>query len=264
MAARLLLLGMIAGLLAGVLAFGAARVWGEPPVAAAIAIEEAGSAASGPTPADDAGHAGHHHDGSPASKIGGHSHGAAEGDGFSRATQSGIGLLTGMAVYGTALGGLLALVFAIVQGRASQLPPRATAGLVALAGFVAVVLIPQLKYPPNPPAVGLGETIGLRTGMFFLMLAISVAAMVLAVLIGRGSDERWRGWLTGTAIYAATVLAASVVLPRIDEVPAGFPGDVLWQFRIASVAVQAVLWGAFGLIFGWLVDRRSAFATRYA
>ena len=35
---RLLLLGMIAGLIAGLLAFGVARVWGEPPVAAAIAL----------------------------------------------------------------------------------------------------------------------------------------------------------------------------------------------------------------------------------
>lgn len=270
MTGRLLWLGLVAGLIAGVLAFGAARIWGEPPVAAAIALEEAGDdpAAAGHQHdhGTDAAAAGHQHDHGTEAAAGhvhdhgatapGHSHG--EGAGFSRSTQAGAGLLTGTAVYGTALGGLLALVFAAVQGRVSHLPPRATAALIALAGFVAVVLVPQLKYPANPPAVGHGETIGLRTAMFFLMLAISVAGMVLAVLVGRGNAQGWRGWLTGAAVYGAVVLMGAMLLPAINEVPVGFPGDLLWRFRTASLGVSAVLWGAVGLIFGWLVDRRAA------
>lgn len=264
MTGRLLLLGMVAGLIAGVLAFGVARVWGEPPVAAAIALEEAGAATSG----HEHGHEhGHGHDdaagpGVAAPQPSGHSHGD-EGEGFSRETQAGIGLFTGIAVFGAALGGILALVFALVQGRASQMSPRATAALIALAGFVAVVLVPQLKYPANPPAVGEGATIGLRTAMFFLMLAISVAGMVLAVAIARASSaDRWRGALAGAAAYGAVVLAAGVLLPRINEVPSDFPGDVLWQFRLASLVVEAVLWAGIGLIFGWLVERETRPAIR--
>ena len=173
--------------------------------------------------------------------------------------QAGIGLLTGTAVYGAALGGLLALVFAAVQGRAWSLDPRASAGLIALAGFIAAVVVPQLKYPANPPAVGHAETIALRTALFFLMLAISLAAMVLAATVGaaraRLSGDGWNGALTGAAIYGGVVLAAGLLLPRIDEVPADFPADLLWRFRMAGLAVQAVLWGATGLIFGWLAAR---------
>lgn len=253
MTGRLLLLGMIAGMMAGVLAFGAARVWGEPPVAAAIALEEVGAAhepahdhAVEPAAALTAGSAPQ-----PAS----HSHGG-DGEGVSRTTQAGVGLFTGIVVFGAALGGILSLIFAFVQGRVSHLSPQATAGLITLAGFVALVLVPQLKYPANPPAVGHGETIGLRTAMFFLMLAISVAGMVLAVILARSpAADRWRAGLTGAAVYGLIVVGAASLLPSFHEVPAGFPADLLWQFRIAALLVLAVLWGATGLIFGWLVQR---------
>jgi hypothetical protein len=41
----------------------------------------------------------------------------------------------------------------------------------------------------------------------------------------------------------------------IDEVPAGFPADVLWNFRLAAWGIQVVLWASIGLLFGWLTER---------
>jgi hypothetical protein len=35
----------------------------------------------------------------------------------------------------------------------------------------------------------------------------------------------------------------------------GFPADVLFNFRLYSIAAQLVLWGAIGLIFAPLADR---------
>jgi hypothetical protein len=35
----------------------------------------------------------------------------------------------------------------------------------------------------------------------------------------------------------------------------GFPADVLYSFRLYSIAAQLVLWGAIGLIFAPLADR---------
>ena len=49
--------------------------------------------------------------------------------------------------------------------------------LLAVAGFVAIYLVPNLKYPANPPSVGNPETIGMRTALYFVMIAISVAAI---------------------------------------------------------------------------------------
>ncbi|MEU0063324.1 hypothetical protein ABZ085_08450, partial [Streptomyces albidoflavus] len=37
--------------------------------------------------------------------------------------------------------------------------------------------------------------------------------------------------------------------------PSSPSGRVLWQFRLATLAVQAVLWAVFGLVFGALAAR---------
>ena len=159
---NLLLRGMIAGLIASLLAFGFAKVYGEPQVDRAIAFEEQQSHAGGAAEA--------------------HEH---EEEIVSRDVQSSFGLLTGVVVYGTALGGLFALAFAFISGRLVRLSPRATAGLLAAAGFLALYIVPFLKYPANPPAVGLGETIGHRTQLYFAMIVFSLAALAIAISAGR-------------------------------------------------------------------------------
>ena len=45
------------------------------------------------------------------------------------------------------------------------------------------------------------------------------------------------------------MLAAGLVLPAVNEVPATYPADTLWDFRAASVVVQAALWATLGLGF---------------
>lgn len=273
MTGRYLLLGMIAGLIAGILAFGVGRIWGEPSVEAAIALEEAASAED--QAHDHAEGADHAHDAAPGTaetvttqagadlagaeaEPAGHSHG--DGADVSRVTQAGVGLLTGMALFGAGLGGLFALIFALVEDRFSRLGARGTAAVMALLGYVSVVLVPFLKYPANPPAVGHGETIGLRTQMYFTMLLLSLVAMAVAVAVARsgqqgGGQGRWRAGIAGGVAYVVLVMVAGYVLPVINEVPAGFPGDLLWQFRTIALVVQAVLWAAIGLIFGALAAR---------
>jgi hypothetical protein len=51
-----------------------------------------------------------------------------------------------------ALGGLFSIAFAICYGRIGRFGPRATSALVAAGAFVAVELVPFLKYPANPPS----------------------------------------------------------------------------------------------------------------
>ncbi|MGO4125617.1 CbtA family protein [Inquilinus sp. YAF38] len=248
MVGSLLLRGMLVGVLAGLLAFGFARIFGEPQVDRAIALE------------GTLGHSHEHGDHAAAAPAGGE---AEEPELVSRDTQAGLGLLTGAVVYGAAIGGLFALVFAFTYGRVGRLDPRATAALLALAAFVALVVVPSLKYPANPPAVGNPDTIGERTTLFFVMLAISVAALVLAVNLALGLARRRGGWSAGLiagAVYIAIIAVAQVALPVVNEVPDGFPADLLWQFRIASLGMHAVLWTTIGLGFGVLAER--SFARR--
>lgn len=258
MVGHLLLRGMIVGLIAAVLAFGFAKIYGEPPIERAIAFETAMAAgahadadADAQTDTQTDTHAAGTDDGAAATQT--HSHAAGEPELFSRATQSGLGLFTGMMVYGAGLGGMFALVFAFAWGRMGALGPRGTSAVLALLGFIAVILVPGLKYPANPPSVGDGETIMLRTQLYFAMLVLSVAGMGLAVWLAsrlRAAQGVWTSTILAGAALAVGLAVAALMLPGIDEVPEGFPASLLWQFRMASWGIQAVLWAGIGLGFG--------------
>src|SRR5262249_497580 len=118
----------------------------------------------------------------------------SEAELVSRGIQASIGLFTGVMIYCTAFGGLFALIFAFAYGRAADLRPRSLSALLAVAGFVAVYLVPTLKYPANPPSVGLPETIGYRTALFCVMIAASLAAMVIAGMLRRRLVARHGEW----------------------------------------------------------------------
>ena len=51
--------------------------------------------------------------------------------------------------------------------------------------LVSLWIVPALKYPPNPPAVSLDETIKQRTLLYLLMVVLSAALFVAAVYLGR-------------------------------------------------------------------------------
>ena len=90
---------------------------------------------------------------------------------MSRGLQSTLGLLTGTVVYGVAMGGVFALVFAAVYGRIGHARARGSPpATLALVAFTVIVLVPFLKYPSNPPAVGNDDTIGYRTQIYFVMI----------------------------------------------------------------------------------------------
>ncbi|MFF3751363.1 CbtA family protein [Streptomyces sp. NPDC002018] len=250
----LLVRGMIAGVLAGLCAFALAYLAGEPSVRDSIALEETQSA---PAAAPEAAH-----------EHGGHGE-EEEEELVSRPVQSTFGLATGVLVYGVALGGIASLVFSVCLGRIGGFGPRATAALVAGAAFVTVYLVPFLKYPATPPAVGNPDTIGRRTTLFFLMIVLSVLLAVIAVIVGRRLAPKlgsWNASVVAGAGYVVAVAVACLVLPaNSDAVRETFPAALLWEFRLASLAVQALLWTAFGLIFGVLAERvlqpRTAFAA---
>ncbi|CAN7450841.1 CbtA family protein [Rhizobium sp. LjRoot258] len=237
MVGNLLLRGMLAGLIAGVLVFAFAHTFGEPLVDQAIAFEEAAAQAAGAT---------------------------GEPEIVSRATQAGFGLFTGVMAYSIAVGGLFALVFAFVQGRFSTLGARATSVVIAIAAFVAVVIVPNIKYPANPPAVGNPDTIGVRTELFFLMIVVSIAALVAAIALARRLAPRFGVWNAAIAAGLAYVVFIGLVqylLPPINEVPENYSALVLWRFRTTSIGMHVILWGVLGLAFGALAERKLGVAA---
>ncbi|WP_051180607.1 CbtA family protein [Caballeronia insecticola] len=234
MVGKLLMRGMLVGVVAGLLAFCFARMAGEPQIERAIAFEA---------------HEAHEH---------AHAGNAPEPEIVNRETQAGAGLLTGVLAYGAAFGGLFALAFAYAWGRAGSTGARPLAGWLALAAFIALVALPTLKYPANPPSVGVPETIGARTALYFLCIGISVAITLMSITL-RNAASRTLGdtnaTLAGLLAFAVMAAAMLALLPDIDEVPAEFPATLLWKFRVASIGMQAIIWTVVGAAFGPVAER---------
>jgi len=255
MVGALLVRGMLAGVVAGLLCFGFLRIYGEPQVERAIQFESQAEKAKA-----EAEHAAAHANGAAHSHS--HDHDEQEPELVSRSTQAGLGLFVAVMVYSTAFGGLFALAFAFAYGRVpGALTPQALSFWLAMLCFVAVYLVPNLKYPANPPAVGAPETIGARTALYFIMIAVSIAAMAGSASLKRPLAARFGDWnanLIVAGCYVVVVAVAGLLLPAVNEVPEHFPAALLWRFRVASIGAQALMWGAIGVLFGALAQRTLA------
>jgi hypothetical protein len=221
---RGLVAGLVAGLGAGVFAF----AFGEPLIDHAIAIEATQE------PSEH-----------------------AEAALVSRDGQR-VGLFLASGIYGLALGGLFALIFAVARGRVRA---RSEMWLsVGLAGalFAAVVVVPFLKYPAAPPGVGDPATITERTLLYITVVVASLLALIAGWRTACAVPERAASWLrlvAGLAVFAGTIGIVGIALPPFDRVPDSYPADLLSEFRLVSMGVQVVLWGSLGLGFGIAVMR---------
>ena len=226
---RIIARGLLAGAIGSVAAFVFARTFVEPLIDQAIAYEEA--------------------------QAGGHEHGVEV---FTRGVQANIGLGFGVLAFGVAMGALFAVAYCVAYGRVGNLSPRLQSVLLAGGMFLSLYVIPFLKYPPNPPAVSLDETIRQRTLLYVLMAVLSVAILAGAVVLGRNLVERFGAWsatLIAAASYVVAIAIVMLVLPTIDETPDDFPADVLYEFRLYSLGTQLVLWAIIAVVFASMVQR---------
>jgi len=234
---------LVPGAVAGVVAYAFSRVMIEPLIGAAVDYEGAREHAESQLAGGD------------------HDHGHEL---FTRVVQENVGAAVGVIAFGIAMGVLFAVAHTVIRGvleRRGFRPDPAGLALVLAAGmFVAIVLAPGLKYPANPPTVGLPDTIGARSSAFLTMTVISVVAAGVALAAGLAWSRRWGSWQATVAAvggYAVVVLIAMVLLPSFHEVPGplagsngllldGFPAEVLAEFRVYSLVNQALMWLVIG------------------
>ena len=185
---------------------------------------------------------------------------------FTRGTQV-IGGMLGSGLYGVFLGLIFGFVCALLW---SSMPGRdvfARSIRLAIVVFVAWTLVPALKYPPNPPGVGDPETVGQRTASFLILLVVSLLILFLAWelwkrLTSRGIAGAPR-FAAVAGAYTVAITIAYLVLPANPD-PVNAPANLIWHFRINSLAGSALLWLVIGSTFGWLGDRSSPRVTARA
>ncbi len=182
---------------------------------------------------------------------------ASHHDQFSRGVQQ-AGGATGTVLAGIAMGVVVAIVFAAVRHRLAGPDDWRRATRLAAIGFVTVYLVPWLKYPANPPAVGNPDTIGERTALYLVLLAWSLVATWAAFrvhrwFVARGEAEHRRIPMTA-AVYVGLIGLGLVLLPGNPDAIT-IPAQLLWRFRLASVAGAATFWSVCGITLGWLTLR---------
>jgi hypothetical protein len=246
---------LVPGAVAGVVAYAFSRVMIEPLIGRAVDYEGAREHAEAQLAGGD------------------HDHGHEL---FTRAVQENVGAAVGVVAFGIAMGVLFAVAYTVIRGvlerRGFRPNPTGLALVLAAGMFVAIVLAPGLKYPANPPTVGLPDTIGARSSAFLTMTVLSVVTACLALAAGLAWSRRWGIWRAVAAAvggYVAVILAAMVLLPSFHEVPGplagpdglvldGFPAEVLAEFRVYSLVNQALMW----LVIGAASSALAALAAR--
>src|SRR5437763_1988951 len=186
---------------------------------------------------------------------------------FTRLTQQ-IGGGIGAVLYGVAVGLIFGVVFAALRHRLASRTDFRRAALLGMTAFVAVFLVPFLKYPANPPGVGDPSSISRRTILYLIMLGWSLvtawAAWRLArwLRTDRGLPED--RWVPLTAIVYAVIIGAGLVLlpANTDKVPV--PATLLWRFRLASAGGALVFWTTLRLAYGVLITRSVGWYDRTA
>lgn len=225
--------GVLAGLVAGVAMAVFLLIVGEPSIRRALAIEAAQAG-------DE-----------------------AAGEMFSRGVQVAGGALACL-LYGLCLGAVFGVVYGALRQRFLAVGGFAGALRLGLLGYVAIVLVPGLKYPANPPAVGDPATIGARTAAYITLLLASILAIVAAdrmwwSLTRRGVTSESRALAVGAA-WALLIGATYVLWPASPD-PVTAPATLIWHFRIASLGGALVLWMTLAGVFGWIVVRKPRPAT---
>lgn len=252
---------LVPGAVAGVVSYAFSRVMIEPLISAAVGYEGAREDAE----AQLAG--------------GGHDH---DHELVSRAVQENVGAAVGVIAFGIAMGVLFAVAYTVIRGvlerRGFRPDPTGLALLLAGGMFVAIVLAPGLKYPANPPTVGLPETIGARSSAFLTITVLSVVAACVALAVGLAMARRWGIWRAAAAAvggYAVVLLIAMTWLPNFHEVPGpiggpdgllldGFPAEVLGEFRVYSLLNQALMWLVVGATWAAIAALKARRSTTWA
>ncbi len=173
----------------------------------------------------------------------------------------------GEIVAGTILGTSISALFGIVYIYSRDSLPGSNnkkKGLI-LAGimFFVIFLIPALKYPANPPAVGDPETIEYRESLYTTILVISgFAALGVAILYrSLGHTRRESRKIIVPTVYAVIIALAFVVLPaNPDEIT--ISSNLLMNFRIVSAITMGIFWGILGILLGSFWDIVKPHETR--
>jgi len=154
------------------------------------------------------------------------------------------GLLAALLV-GIAYSALYTLVYIL-----SKSIDKGVKRAVILASIIWIViyLMPAIKYPANPPAVGDPDTIYYRQIIFVTYILISsISALALALIRVRlTNSNKIRRDLAIITSYSLIMFTAYMLMPNNPD-HINIDSSILLGFRVSSALTVLVLWLMLGL-----------------
>lgn len=154
-------------------------------------------------------------------------------------------------ILGMAYGALFGIVYAFSQKFLPFSDDKKKAIFLSLIICSVLFVIPFIKYPANPPAVGNPTTIYLRESLYLGFLGISaISTLGLGILFYKFKHVHNISIII-PLVYVVIISTAFILFPsNRDKI--SIPLDLVYSFRIASALTMVGFWIVLGIIFGLL------------
>lgn len=153
------------------------------------------------------------------------------------------------AFLGLTYGAILGIVYVISRKYLPSSDDRKKALILAAIMCLSLYVVPFIKYPANPPAVGDPETIGLRDSLYTsYQLASGLIALGVSILMYK---LRRIGYIKYVIpiIYLGLIASIYAIFPaNPDEITA--PMDLVNAFRAVTFGTMVMFYLVLGIIFG--------------
>ncbi len=121
---------------------------------------------------------------------------------------------------------------------------------LSLAMCLVLFVVPFVKYPGNPPAVGNPDTIWLRESMYIGFLSVSALSALYLGILSYNLRYIQKAPMIIPLFYVVVISVAFVLFPpNPDKI--SIPMDLVNSFRVMSGLTMVGFWLALGVIFGF-------------
>jgi len=153
------------------------------------------------------------------------------------------------AFLGLTYGAILGIVYVISRKYLPSSDDRKKALILAAIMCLSLYVVPFIKYPANPPAVGDPETIGLRDSLYTsYQLASGLIALGVSILMYKLQRIGYIKYVI-PVIYLGLVASIYAIFPaNPDEITA--PMDLVNAFRAVTFGTMVMFYLVLGTIFG--------------
>ena len=153
------------------------------------------------------------------------------------------------AFLGLTYGAILGIVYIISRKYLPSSDDRKKALILAAIMCLSLYVVPFIKYPANPPAVGDPETIGLRDSLYTsYQLASGLIALGVSILMYKLRRIGYSKYVI-IVIYLGLVASIYAIFPaNPDEITA--PMELVNAFRAVTFGTMVMFYLVLGTIFG--------------